>query len=684
MAKQRTSPGRALFYSRDSEGRHETTPAQYINWARQKSLELKLEFDGVAEVIESMIRDRVPVRGDIFFDYGVSGDKMSRPALDRFLQEALSCDDVTHVLIPRRDRLARPNHSEEGVALESKLRKGGLTVVFMDRTLAPLTKRRRADLGETLLATIEYDTSGRFRHDHAQKMLFAQLSLARNGFSTGGRAPYGFRRTLVTSEGDVVRQLEKGEVVRKPGHHVIWLPGPADEWVIIRRILKELETKPASQVAKMLTEEGVPAPDTGRLRTDQGMTHIVSGVWHQSTITNIARNDLLVGVATYGRRSMGDQLRFSPEGPREVTDDEFLANGKPKVVRNPPDQVIKTTTRFEALVEPTKHRELLAELDRRAGSQRGKPRSRDAANNPLGCRIFDMNCTWPMYRAPYNGTFHYKCGLYQQSHAAQCHHNHVNGPKAVRFVLGAIRQRLLSQGGLEKLQTKLRALANAEQERQVDETIPALKQKNELVLIQSKVATVQRNLALAESPDQFRAISAVFNELKTQETNLIRELSERQARQTRTSNNQEGEVEAALALLRRLPALADDAQDFAKVQQLCVLLQVRLYFRFAAVKKKKRTETKVIGGVLTFGEGQSPIEHYSGPTARGNIGSLTATIQNVETPTSEGVGSVVDSEQQEDLLGNVSRGDRTSIELFSSSFRDWTKSLVSMAQALAT
>ena len=77
---------------------------------------------------------------------------------------------------------------------------------------------------------------------------------------------------------------------------------------------------PASRVAARLTAEGVPTPDAGRTRVDGGVRHATSGVWNQPTITNIARNPLLRAVVSYGRRSMGDQVRFSPEGPRILDD----------------------------------------------------------------------------------------------------------------------------------------------------------------------------------------------------------------------------------------------------------------------------------------------------------------------------------------------------------------------------
>ena len=138
------------------------------------------------------------------------------------------------------------------------------------------------------------------------------------------------------ADGAPVRQLLEGEYVQRAGHHVVWLPGPAEEIALIHRILAMLETMPASRVAAQLTAEGVPTPDAGRSRTDRGVKHPTSGVWHQPTLVGIARNPLLRAAVEYGRRSMGDQLRFSGQGPRELEEADRHADGKPKVIANPP------------------------------------------------------------------------------------------------------------------------------------------------------------------------------------------------------------------------------------------------------------------------------------------------------------------------------------------------------------
>src|SRR5262249_13195742 len=146
-------------------------------------------------------------------------------------------------------------------------------------------------------------------------------------------------------------------------HHVVWLPGPEEELAVIRRILEMLETRRASRVAAALTAEKVPTPDFGRTRTDRGVKHPTSGVWHQTTITNIARNPLLRAVVSFGRRCMGDQLRFTPEGPRILTEEDQRRDGQAKVVANPEALHITAPARFEPLVDPGRHAQLLRTLD---------------------------------------------------------------------------------------------------------------------------------------------------------------------------------------------------------------------------------------------------------------------------------------------------------------------------------
>jgi hypothetical protein len=503
---------------------------------------------------------------------------------------------------------------------------------------------------------VDYDRAGQERRDLAQKIIYAQLALAKAGFSTGGRPPYGFRRWLVAADGAPVRQLAEGERVRMAGHHVVWFPGPAGELDTIRRILGLLEAMPATRVAALLTADGVPTPDAGRQRTDKGVSHPTSGVWRQQQVVAIARNPLLRAVVEYGRRSMGDRLRFSPEGPRELGEEDVRQDGRPRVVANPEAARVTAAARFDPPVDPERHGRLLRVLDERGGSQRGRPRSQDPARNPLGGRVYDLGCGWPMYRQPHRDSFRYACGLYQQSHGARCRHNHVDGPAAACFLLQCVWQRVLAPGLRQRLEAKLRALA--ERERGDARPDAALADKRAaLAEARRKLELAGQNLALAEGPDQRRAVAAVFDRLKGQEWALEAEV--RQLEQAAgPPRSADAEVAAALAVLDRMAELAAEAEDLAAAGRLFSGLNARLFFRFAEARLGRRVVNKVAGGVVTFGDAPPPVALYEGPTGRRYVKGPGDPVRSPGPGPHESPGEPgVVPGGEGDSSGNVSRGD---------------------------
>jgi hypothetical protein len=69
---------------------------------------------------------------------------------------------------------------------------------------------------------------------------------------------------------------------------------------------------------------------------------------------------------------------------------------------------------------------------------------------------------------------------------------------------------------------------------------------------------------------------------------------------------------------------------------------------------KTRVVNKVKGGVVTFAGAQPPIDVYSGPTAR--LAVKKAAIDSGRA--SRNWGKSVSGPNEEDSLGNVSRGER--------------------------
>ena len=122
----------------------------------------------------------------------------------------------------------------------------------------------------------------------------------------------------------------------------------------------------------------------------------ISGQWTQNTVRNIARHPLLIAVWEYGRRSEGDQLRFTPDGPRMLNPGDYRSDRKPKTVINPIENVISARAKFDPLITTERRDKILGVLEERGKHLKGKARTRGDAPNPLGGRVYDLNCGWLM------------------------------------------------------------------------------------------------------------------------------------------------------------------------------------------------------------------------------------------------------------------------------------------------
>ncbi len=649
----RPAIGRGLFYTRDSQGHSEFAPPQYVAWAQREAKRLGVEFAGVPATITAMIEHNLSIQGDLYLDYGISGNQMSRPGLDTLRRRAIEDLGVTHLFIPRRDRIARPDNPLDALSIEFELRSAGLTLVLMDQILEPLPRGKRVGLADLLTGVIDYDSSGKFRRELAEKLIHAKIKLAERGFSIGGEPVYGFRRWLVAPDGSRKRELEEGEIVKMTGHHVIWLPTAEHEMEVVRRILDLIETTPATQVARILNDEGIASPKAGRIRRVGGVAVPNAGLWMQNTVKNIATHPLLIACWEYGRRAMGDQLRFTPSGPRTLTEGDYRPDGRPKTVMNPIEGIIRTPAAFDPVIAKERLDSIQQILDDRGRHLKGKARTRRDSPNPMGGRIYDLNCGWLMYRHARRDQWGYQCGLYQNSQAKCCTHNVVGGETVTSFILGCVRQRVLAPTVLAKLEARLRELAASESGDGADrQRVEA--DRSKLAALEKKIATVGRNMALAETAEERAATAGVFGEFQREAAHLRTQIQSH--RPTGSERSPEREVEKAMAGLNRLVDLAKLEGDQAAVGELFRQLDVRLYLRFHATKRGRQTINKVNGGVVTFGPTPPPLPLYKGPTDRAIIRQKLATGEPVSSLANNAKPRTFSSDPEAKWSAHVQRG----------------------------
>ena len=264
-----------------------------------------------------------------------------------------------------------------------------------------------------------------------------------------------------------------------------------------------------------------------------------------------------------------------------------------------------------------------------------------------------------MYRAPYLNGFRYVCGLYYQSHGKVCKHNHVDGSTAVRFATSVIRQQVLWPNRMEKIRQRLKAMAEAELNRTETRNLELPAKRAELQLLKQKIEFAGNNLALAQSADQFKTISSVFDSLKCMETSLNSEIA---AIENSASNGNgiDAELDAAMALLDSAGTLSAVAEaDLAGAKALFDALNIRLFFSFRNDLWGKRKVRKISAGVLCVGNQPSPVKTYAGPTSRHAINDQIALANTIAADSSSATQTNVSfPPREEDSLGNTNRGDR--------------------------
>lgn len=196
--------------------------------------------------------------------------------------------------------------------------------------------------------------------------------------------------------------------------------------------------------------------------------------------------------------------------------------------------------------------------------------------------------------------------------------------------------------------------------------------KARLSALDGELAGVGRNLASAKDETQFEVIAGQFDELRQGQERLRVRIAELEAvvkRETAPAS----ELESVLAIVDQLSDLAKGDQGLTAADHLFKVTNLRMFLRFAPVQTGKRVLNLLQGGVVTFGDASPPISIYSGPTSRNHV--CSAIPEAAAAGEASSPAELSESGGERKSLGNVSRENRTAIELFLAGIRAWETGL---------
>jgi len=344
---------KGLIYLRRSSDKQATSLESQLRWAVGEAPHCGVVVDASQADLEHMQREGLSAYNSIRLDDGITGSNLNRQGLQRLLSDATAKTEISHIFAYRRDRIGRPEDPLDTLQLEKQLGHRGITLVFSDKVVEPIARGQR-DLARDLGALIDYNESGAFLDQLAERMILTHQTLAKKGYSTGGNPPYGHVRALYGPDDCFVEFLPKGRSVRQDGYHVRWVPGTEPEdrekikvWLYILELYKS--GWGGKRIANHLNTQGVPSPGAGTKRTDQGVKHYASGKWGHNAVLSLIKNSIIIAQKEYGRRSEGKLRRLDDEGWRLLEDADRNEQGQPKLVNNEGDRILRAPSGVEPL-----------------------------------------------------------------------------------------------------------------------------------------------------------------------------------------------------------------------------------------------------------------------------------------------------------------------------------------------
>ena len=601
-----------LAYLRRSTSKQETGIHEQLNWAIAEAGKLEVGLQGTPADLNEMVQRGLCQHKAIFLDDGVTGSDLNRPGFVAFCREALINPAVSHLFVHMSDRFARPELATQAMQLETKLLLAGITIVFHNRVSLP-RERGQHYFAEDIQLLYEYTQNGEFLTKLATRVLQTQARLAQQGYRTGGSAPYGFVRVLVDSQGQEIQELLPGTTMRREGCHVILKPKDADKIAVWMQILHLYGEKGWGllRICNYLNDLGIPSPHAGKTRKFKGQTVPVAGQWTQRTLTRLIDDADIIGMAEYGKKSVGTHRRLGSDGPRTLSEKDRRPDGEAKTVWNDKDQVIAATVREADAKAQNLFTTCQEQRERRGQNRRGITRCADPGKYPLSLRIHDLSpgCGKPLYARMAKKRAVYLCSRYMRSAARDCHRNSVDAEGTLDFILEVLRQRIVLLGGREAIRTRLLALAQSESRP------PPSPYAGELALAEANLRSqetelqaMRRNMARASEEVVFKAIECEYL-IKNGELEEARKRVERLGSQVVTveATTPEQEVAAALRLFDEMERITRDAGARGEIQQLLKTLNLNVWLRFGARPTTGGRVVRVVeSGILTIGDGPNP------------------------------------------------------------------------------
>lgn len=222
-----------------------------------------------------------------YVDDGIDGHDESRPGFCQLLKDAEG-STWAFAIVRNQSRFGRFRAATMARYLD-ELDRSGVQLVTTNKGVIDID-----DLGDFIVSNVEAAGDNKYSKDLSSNTIRGQAEKAKQGYSAGQMAPYGYDRMYVDEAGKAKQRVKNGVKYAKPkSWRVVFVPSDDPDKVEIVRWIFESYVAGSGyhSIATELNRRGIPAARGGE--------------WHQGTIRAILKNPIYCGDFRWNKTRQG-------------------------------------------------------------------------------------------------------------------------------------------------------------------------------------------------------------------------------------------------------------------------------------------------------------------------------------------------------------------------------------------
>ncbi len=276
------------------------TPTRAAQYLRMSTEHQQYSLDSQAAAIQEYAREHGFQVVRTYEDPGRSGLLLKhRPGLQLLLSDVVNCKaDYAAILVYDVSRWGRFADNDEAAYYEFLCKRAGIQVHYCAEQFV-----NDGTISSSILKALKRSMAAEYSRELGVKVYAGKKRLVQLGFRVGGRAGYGLRRMLLSTDGKRKHQLKDGERKSLLTDRVVLVPGSKNQVECVRLMFRMGLRKSYRAVAQELNSRGIP--------------HLHGKPWTADRVKEVLTNPKYVGCNVWGRTSAKLRSCRRPTDPEQ-------------------------------------------------------------------------------------------------------------------------------------------------------------------------------------------------------------------------------------------------------------------------------------------------------------------------------------------------------------------------------